>query len=168
MSNIRGTVTCLEALYNLVTAYTANSFQTYCKGTFVNRLDFFASLPDGVTPCVIFNDGGEEFVSAGKVGNEASVEEIKIRVHKIDVYCIEHYIDQNALLIGDAASVGIIDFSHLVELALLSSKKLESLYKFMAFEPWIPVDITNPENPNIVIACGRKAVIAYTTVPEVI
>lgn len=168
MSNVRGKITCLEALAILLRAYTANDFQTYCKGIVVNRPLSFAQTPDAQTPCIILNDGGEEFIDAGVIGDGTSQTFAKIRIHKVELTVIEHYLENEGMLIGDATSVGIIDFSHLVELAFLSSKTISTDYKFLAYDPWKAVDISDSENPNLIVACGRQTVIAYKTVPEVV
>jgi hypothetical protein len=166
--NVRGQTTCLQRVYDLVNAYEENDFKTYCKGIIVNRLSLFALIPDAETPCVILNDGGESFVDAGKYGDSNAIEEVKVRVHKIEAYVVEKYLQESGLLIGDSARIGIIDFSHLVEKALLSQKKLNSEFTLIGYDNWETVDIDNPDYRDAVVACGRKMTLAYKSEPEVV
>lgn len=135
------------------------------KGFYINVVDQFAMIPDVATPCVILNDGGEEFEQVGAhVKNPA--ENVVRRIYKVDLYCIIKYDSSDAIIIGDSSSPGIVAFSGLVEDALLSNETLTGAYHTLELGNWEPVVISSPEAPQIAFAVGRKMSLRYMGKPE--
>jgi len=138
---------------------------TYLKAVYINVVDQFAMIPDVATPCVILNDGGEEFELAG-AQTKNPAEHVVRRRYKVDLYCVIKYDSSDAIIIGDAGNPGIVAFSGLVEDALLSNETLSSVYHELVIGNWEPVVINNPDAPQIAFAVARKMSLTYLGKPE--
>ena len=164
MPNVRGITSVFERVKNLLNGYSP--LTTYLKQIYIHKNNFYEAIPDVLSPAIILNDNGETFLDAG--GNPASIGSknvIKTRVYNIQIIAVVKYLIEEAVLIGDASSIGIIDFSHLIEDALNSDKTLSGNLWDLTYEGWEAVDILDTENQSL-FALGRQTTLLYNGKPE--
>jgi hypothetical protein len=152
----------------LKTMFLADSGLTgYLQAVYINLIDQFALIPDVATPCIVLNDAGEEFepVSPQAIA-ENPMAEVKRRVYKVEVYCVLKYDSADAVIVGDAVTLGIVQFSKLVENAIRNNESLSSAYHELVFGQWEASVINRPDAPQVAFAVARRVELRYLGKPE--
>ena len=176
MPNVRGITTLMERVRDMFEADAALNVggfpNGYLKSVYVHQNSFWTKVPNVAAPCIVLNDNGEPIQNiTGSRGTNARVVR---RTTDIELTVLIRYPQAETVLIGsndadNVNSLGIIDFSHLVENAINAKKQLTDgngvpYVDTCTYTGWKNVEIEQDK----LFMVGRQFILSYLGFQEVL
>ena len=162
MPNVRSITTVMELVRTRLNADT--TLADYLKAVYIHQNEFWTKVPNVASPCIVLNDNGEPLTDIANSRN--ADKRVVRRFHNIEITCLVRYPKAEVVLIGsndteNVNSIGIIDFSHLVEAALNADKMLQTAgvpaVDTLTYPGWQNIEIEQDK----LFMVGRQTVLSY-------